>query len=123
MAARHGAEATQCAKGAGRQRTEAELREEADKRRAEELLQQQRQAIAAQQASHDAGAGGFGSETAQTVAAQQFIVEVCRTVERALKKGVEPRAEGKELVELTPMELRQWAAEKLGDEFDWENDY
>ncbi len=118
-----GAEATQCAKGAGRQRTEAELREEADKRRAEELLQQQRQAIAAQQASHDAGAGGFGSETAQTVAAQQFIVEVCRTVERALRKGVEPRAEGKELVELTPMELRQWAAEKLGDEFDWENDY
>ncbi len=106
-------------KGAVRQRTEADAREEADRRRAAELLQQQQQAIAAQQASHEAGEGGFGSQTAQSVAAQQFVVEVVKAVERARKKGVEPKAEGRELVELTPMELKQWVADKLGDEVDW----
>ncbi len=102
-----------------RQRTEADAREEADRRRAAELLQQQQQAIAAQQAFHEAGEGGFGSQTAQSVAAQQFVVEVVKAVERARKKGVEPKAEGRELVELTPMELKQWVADKLGDEVDW----
>ncbi len=116
---KRGAGEPEDAKGAVRQRTEAEAREEADRRRAAELLEQQQRAIAAQQASHEAGAGGFGSETAQSVAAQQFVAEVCKTVERARKKGVEPRAEGKELVELTPMELKQWIADKLGDEADW----
>ncbi len=116
---KRGAEEPEDAKNAVRQRTEAEAREEADRRRAVELLQQQQQAIMAQQASHEAGAGGFGSEMAQSVAAQQFVAEVCKTVERARKKGVEPRAGGKELVELTPMELKQWIADKLGDEGDW----
>ncbi len=99
---KRGAEEPVDAKGAVRQKTDAEAREEADRRRAAELQQQQQQAIAAQQASHEAGAGGFGSETAQSVAAQHFVAEVCKAVERARKVGVVPRAEGKELVELTP---------------------
>ncbi len=102
-----------------RQKTDAEARKEADARRAAELQRQQQQAIAAQQASHEAGAGGFGSETAQAVAAQQFVAEVCKAVGRARKVGVEPKAEGKELVELTPTELKLWVAEHLGDETTW----
>ncbi len=98
---------------ASRQRTDASAREEADRQQAAELLQRQRQAIAVQQASHDAGAGGFGSESAQAMAAQQFIADVCKAVDRARAKGVEPRADGRELVELTPMELRRWVATNL----------
>ncbi len=113
---KRGAEGDADAKGALRQKTEADAREEADKKRAAELLQRQQQAIAAQQASHDAGAGGFGSETAQAVAAQQFIADVCKAVERARARGIEPRANGKELVEVTPMELRQWVADNLDDD-------
>ncbi len=106
-------------KDAVRQKTEAEAREEADARRAAELLRQQQQAIAAQQASHEAGAGGFGSEAAQAVAAQQFVAEVCKAVARARKVGVEPKAGGKELVELSPAELKSWVDEHLGDETTW----
>ncbi len=107
------------AKGPVRQKTEAEAREEADRRRAAELLQQQQQAIAAQQASHDAGAGGFGSQTAQSVAAQHFVAQVCKAVDQARTMGIEPRAGGRELVELTPMELKQWVADHIGDEASW----
>ncbi len=103
------------AKGAVRQKTETEAREEADRRKAAELLQQQQAAIAAQQASHEAGEGGFGSQAAQSAAAQQFLQDVCRAVERARHLGIEPKADGKELVELSPMELTQWVAERLGD--------
>jgi hypothetical protein len=106
------------AKGSVRQKTEAEAREETDRRRAAELLQQQ-QAIAAQQASHDAGAGGFGSETAQSVAAQHLLAQVRKAMEQARTMGVEPRAGTRELVELTPMELKQWVADHIGDENSW----
>ncbi len=102
-----------------RQKTDAEAREEADRRRAAELLLVQQQAIAAQQASHDAGAGGFGSETAQTVAAQHFLAQVCKAVEQARTMGIEPKSGTKQLVELTPMELKQWVADHIGDENSW----
>ncbi len=124
-----GTAATGCKRGAAdlptedkepiRQKTDAEAREEADRRRAAELLQVQQQAIAAQQASHDAGAGGFGSETAQKVAAQHFLAQVCKAVEQARTMGIEPKAGTKQLVELTPMELKQWVADHIGDEDSW----
>ncbi len=101
-----------------RSTSEAEAREEADRRRALDLLQQQQQAIAAQQASYDAGAGGFGSDTALSVAAQRFVGEVHKATEQARKKGIEPKAGGKDLVELTPMELRKWVQENLGADAD-----
>ncbi len=101
------------AKSAVRQKTEAEAREEADRRKAAELLQQQGAAIAAQQASHEAGEGGFGSQAAQSAAAQQFLKDVCTAVERARHLGIEPKADGKELVELSPMELTQWVSKHL----------
>ncbi len=116
---KRGAEETADTNNAVRQRTDAEAREEADRRRAAELLQQQQQAIAAQRASHEAGAGGFGSEAAQAAAAHQFVAEVCKAVGRARKVGVDPRADGKELVELSPTALKQWVADKLGDESTW----
>jgi hypothetical protein len=106
-------------KGAMRQKTEGGTREDDDKRRAAELLQRQQEAIAAQQASHAAGAGGFGSEAVQATVAQQFVADVCRAVEQARRVGIEPRANGRELVEITPMELRQWIAENLGEESTW----
>ncbi len=102
-----------------RQRTDAESRDEADRKRATELMQRQQEAIAAQQASHEAGQGGFGSATAQAVAAQQFITDACKAVAQARKIGVEPKSHGKELVELSPMELRQWMSDNLGDEAGW----
>ncbi len=110
---KRGAEGDADDKSASRQKTDADAREEADRQMAAELLQRQQQAIAVQQASHDAGAGGFGSESAQAVAAQQFIADVCKAVERARAKGIEPKAKGRELVEITPMELRQWVADNL----------
>ncbi len=112
---KRGAEDSADAKGAVRQKTEAEAREEADRQRAAELIQQQQATIAAQQASHEAGAGGFGSQAAQSAAAQQFLDDVCKTVERARRLGIDPTADGRQLVELSPMELTQWVAEKLGD--------
>ncbi len=112
---KRGAEEPTDAKGAVRQKTETEAREEADRQRAAELMQQQQMAIAAQQASHEAGAGGFGSQAAQSAAAQQFLADVCKAVDRARKLGVDPRADGKELVELSPMELNQWVADNISD--------
>ncbi len=103
-----------------RQRTEAELREEADRKRAAELLQQEQLAVAAQRASHEAGAGGFGSHTALSMAAQRFVTEVQKATEQAHKAGVEPRTrDGRELLELTPLELNEWVTEYLGDEANW----
>ncbi len=103
-----------------RQQTEAEAREEDDKRRAAELRQQEQIAIAAQCASHDAGAGGFGSDVALSMAAQRFVADVQKATRRAQEAGVEPKADdGRELLQLTPSELRQWAEDKLGAEFRW----
>ncbi len=116
---KRGAEETAEDKGAMRQRTDTDQRDDADRRRAAELLQRQQEAIAAQQASHEAGEGGFGSASAQAVAAQQFIADACRAVAQARKRGIDPRTDGKELVELTPMELRRWISDHLGDEADW----
>ncbi len=116
---KRGAEESAEDKGAMRQRTDAESRGEADRKRAAEMLQRQQEAIAAQQASHEAGAGGFGSATAQALAAQQFIADACKAVGQARKVGIEPKSDGKELVELTPMDLRKWMADNLGDEADW----
>ncbi len=78
---------------------------EADRKRAEELRAQQAAAAAAQIESYNAGAGGFGSEVALSLAAQKFVVEVQGAQRRAARQGVEPRAEdGRALLELTPME-------------------
>ncbi len=95
--------------------TEAEIREEADRRRGEELLQQQQRAEAAQRASHQAGAGGFGSDTALSEAARKFVEDVHRAEESARSKGIEPRAGDKKLLELSPAELQKWIADNLGD--------
>ncbi len=116
---KRGAEGSTDDKCVMRQRTDGESREETDRKRAAELLQRQQEAIAAQQASHEAGEGGFGSATAQALAAQQFVADACKAVGQARKLGIEPRSNGKELVELTPMDLRQWMADNLGDEADW----
>ncbi len=102
-----------------RSTTEAEAREEEDKRRALELHQQQLHAMAAQQASFDAGEGGFGSDTALSIAAQRFVGEVHKALEKAREAGVEPKAGDKDLVELTPMELKKWVRENLSSDADW----
>ncbi len=100
-----------------KQKTEAELREEADRKRAAELRQQEQLAVAAQRASHEAGAGGFGSDTALSMAAQKFVTEVQKATEQAHKAGVDPKAgDGRELLELTPSELKKWVTDNLGDE-------
>jgi hypothetical protein len=89
-------------------------------KRAAELLQQEQLAVAAQRASHEAGAGGFGSHTALSVAAQRFVTEVQKATEQARRAGVEPRtSDGRELLELTPQELTKWVTEHLGDEATW----
>ncbi len=102
-----------------RQQTEAEQREADDRRRAEELQEQQRRAIEAQQASHAAGTGGFGSNTALDLAAQRFVGEVQKATEQARRKGIEPVSDGRQLLELTPAELREWVTANLGDEANW----
>ncbi len=117
---KRGAEECTEDKSAMRQKTDADARGEADRKRAAEMLQRQQEAIAAQQASHEAGAGGFGSATAQALAAQQFIADACKAVARARKVGIVPKSNGKELVELAPMELQQWMADNLGDEAEWD---
>ncbi len=98
-----------------RRRSEVELREEADRRRAEELLQQQQRAEAAQRASHQAGAGGFGSDTALTEAARKFVEDVQRAESTARSKGIEPRAGEKKLLEFSPAELQAWIDDNLWD--------
>ncbi len=98
-----------------RRRSEAEIREDADRRRAEELMRQQQRAEEAQRASHQAGAGGFGSDTALTEAARKFVEDVQRAENTARSKGVEPRAGDRKLLELSPAELKAWMDEHLGD--------
>ncbi len=101
-----------------RMRTDGEARQESDARRAQELHQEQQLVMAAQTQSHQAGSGGFGSEVALSLAAQKYALEVRRTEARAARKGVEPKHEGKPLIELSPMELQQWARDSLGEESD-----
>ncbi len=103
-----------------RRRTEAEARQESDARKAMELLQEQQAAMAAQMQSHQAGTGGFGSEAALSMAAQKFVHEVRQAEARAARKGVEPKSEGRALLEISPMELQQWVRENLGEESDGE---
>ncbi len=103
-----------------RRRTEAEARQESDARKAMELQQEQQAAMAVQVQSHQAGAGGFGSEAALSMAAQKFVLEVRQAEARAARKGVEPRCEGKALLEVSPMQLQQWVRENLGEESDGE---
>ncbi len=101
-----------------RRATEAEARLESDAQRAMELQQQQSQAMAAQRESFEAGAGGFGSGVALSLAAQRYAQEVQKAQKRALERGVEPRVDGKDLIQLTPMELQSWIEANLGgDEY------
>ncbi len=91
-------------------------REATDKQRADELRRQQEAATAAQVESYNAGSGGFGSEAALSAAAQKFVREVQRAQERAAKAGIEPKtADGKSLIEVTPMELQKRVDENLGN--------
>ncbi len=100
--------------------TRNEAREAADRKRAEELHAQQSAAAAAQVDSFNAGAGGFGSQAALSIAAQRFVGEVQSAQERAAKRGIEPKAgDGRALLELTPMELQQWVEENLADDADY----
>ncbi len=100
--------------------TSSEAREAADRKRAEELHAQQSAAAAAQVESFNAGAGGFGSQAALSLAAQRFVGEVQSAQERAAKRGIEPKAgDGRSLLELTPMELQKWVEENLADDADY----
>jgi hypothetical protein len=45
------------------------------------------------------------------------VREVQRAQERAAKAGIEPKtADGKSLIEVTPMELQKWVDENLGND-------
>ncbi len=103
-----------------RRHTEAEARQESDARKAMELFQEQQAAMAAQVQSHQAGTGGFGSEAALSMAAQKFVLEVRQAETRAERKGIEPKCEGRALLEVSPMELQQWVRDNLGEESDGE---
>ncbi len=96
--------------------TEEESREESDARRARELHQQQSVVAAAQAESYAAGTGGFGSDAALSLAAQRYVQEVQDAQRRARAKGIDPRADGKDLIQLTPMELQAWVEAHLGGE-------
>ncbi len=96
-------------------RSEADDRAEQDAKRALELYRQQTQAAAAQKESYEAGAGGFGSDIALSIAAQQFVQQVQEAQRRAQEKGIDPRKDGKELLQLTPMELREWMESNLDE--------
>ncbi len=99
-----------------RRRTAEEARQESDAKRAMDLLREQQAAVEVQVQSHQAGTGGFGSEVALSMAAQKFVHEVRKTEARAKRKGIEPLHEGKALLEISPMELQQWAQANLGEE-------
>ncbi len=96
-------------------RSDAEVRQEEDARRARELHQQHQQAEAAQRESFEAGKGGFGSDVALSLAAQKFVLEVQEARTKAMAKGIDPHVNGKDLIQLTPAELQAWVQEKLGD--------
>ncbi len=73
------------------------------------------QASAVQEKSFQEGAGGFGSEAALSMAAQRFVLDVQRAQAQANELGVEPRgADGRTLLQLSPIELRQWVEQHLG---------
>ncbi len=96
---------------------QAEARAAADRQRAMELLQQHKAAEEVQQASFNRGQGGFGSQAALSQAAQQFVMEVRRVEDRAAKQGIEAKhADGRQLLELSPMELEEWADAKLAED-------
>ncbi len=95
-------------------RSEAEAREEQDARRAQELHRQQTQAAAAQRESYEAGNGGFGSGAALSFAAQKFVQEVQDAQRRAKARGIDPTKDGKDLLQLTPMEVQEWVDSNLG---------
>ncbi len=96
---------------------QAEARAAADRQRALELLQQQKAAEEAQLASYNHGQGGFGSQAALSLAAQKFVLEVRRVEARAAKRGIEAKHDdGRQLLELSPMELDEWASAKLADD-------
>ncbi len=81
---------------------------------------QQSAAAPAQLESYNAGAGGFGSEAALSIAAQRFVAEVQSAQERAARRGIEPKAEdGRALLQLTPMELQQWVEANLSDDAEY----
>ncbi len=103
-----------------RRRTAEEARQESDAKRAMDLLREQQAAMEVQVQSHQAGAGGFGSEMALSMAAQKFVHEVRRAETRAKRKGIEPQHEGKALLEISPMELQQWVQTNLGEESEGE---
>ncbi len=85
-----------------------------DARRAQELREQLEHASAAQVQSYQEGTGGFGSEVALSWAAQKFVLDVQRAQAQAGEMGVERRAAGgRTLLELFPMELKQWIEEHL----------
>ncbi len=114
-----GAEDTQSEERSAKHRRtapEGESREESDARRARELHQQQSLAAAAQMESYEAGMGGFGSDVALSLAAQKYVQEVQDAQRRAKAKGIEPRANGKDLIQLTPMELQAWVEANLSGE-------
>jgi hypothetical protein len=114
-----GAEDTQSEERSAKHRRtapEGESREESDARRARELHQQQSLAAAAQMESYEAGMGGFGSDVALSLAAQKYVQEVQHAQRRAKAKGIEPRANGKDLIQLTPMELQAWVEANLSGE-------
>ncbi len=74
-------------------------------------------ASAAQEKSYQEGTGGFGSEVALSWAAQKFVLDVQRAQAQAGEMGIEPRsADGRTLLELSPMELKQWVEEHLDAE-------
>ncbi len=82
-----------------------------------ELLLQQKAAEEAQLASYNHGQGGFGSQAALSLAAQRFVLEVRRVEARAAKKGIEAKhADGRQLLELSPMELEEWAGAQLAED-------
>ncbi len=48
------------------------------------------------------------------MAAQKFVLDVQRAQAQAGELGIEPRADdGRTLLELSPMELKQWVEEHL----------
>ncbi len=88
-----------------------------DAKRAQELQEQLQRATAVQQQSYLEGSGGFGSQVALSWAAQKFVLDVQRAQAQAGEMGIEPKAEdGRSLLQLSPMELKQWTEQYLDEE-------
>ncbi len=96
---------------------QADARAEADRQRGMALLQQQKAAEDVQVQSFNHGMGGFGSQAALSAAAQRFVLEVQRAEARAAEQGIAAiHDDGRQLLQLSPMELEEWVGERLGDE-------